>query len=87
MRIHACLTALFLLAWCGGAAAQMDREEQKKFDAFKKQTLRKEKGGTWKKIRWQKDMDAALAAAQKSGKPILVVLLVGHRAQKGAAEC
>jgi hypothetical protein len=62
-------------------------EDKKKFEEFKKESLRKEDAGTFRKIAWQKDMAAALEKAQADGKPILVFLVVGHRAEKDAAEC
>ena len=67
--------ALFLLA-----LAQAD-------DPKARELLRRESEGAWKKIEWQKDFEAAKAKAREGGKPILAILIVGHMAQKGAAEC
>lgn len=57
-----------------------------KFEEFKKEAFRKEAEGAWKKIEWRKD---AAEAIEKSGggKPLLVVIVVGHMAKKGAKDC
>ena len=58
-----------------------------KFDEFKRDALKREDAGDWKKIAWQKNLEEAEKKARADGKPLLVVLIVGHLAQKGAAEC
>lgn len=64
------------------------RQDDKAFDEFRRDALKREEEGKWKKIAWQKDMATALEKAKSdNNKPILVVLVVGLRGQKGAAEC
>lgn len=62
-------------------------QDDPKLEAFKKAALSKEVEGVWKRIDWQKSPEEALKKSQAEGKPLLVVLIVGHLAQKGAAEC
>jgi len=56
---------------------------QDSYDDFKRQAIKKEDEGAWKKIDWQKN----IAVAMEKGKPILAVLVVGEMGKKGAAEC
>jgi hypothetical protein len=56
-------------------------------ESFKKEALKKEKEGAWKKIELQKDAAGALRKAGDEKKPILAIILVGHMAQQDAAEC
>ena len=77
------LIALSLLA----ASVARGQDDPKKFEDFKRDALKKEAGGAWKKIGWQKDMDAAIEKAKADTKPILAVLVVGEMAKKDAPEC
>ena len=70
--------ALLLLVGC---------QADPKFDEFKRDAFKREDEGAWKKIAWQKGIAEAQKKARTDGKPLLVVLIVGHLAQKGAAEC
>jgi len=74
------LTTLVLLICCQ-AKADPDLE------AFKRDAIKKEAEGTYKKIDWQKDAKTALEKARPGAKPVLVVIIVGQMGQKGAAEC
>jgi len=62
-------------------------QQDPKLEAFKRDALKKEKEGAWKKIELQKDAAAALKKAGDEKKPILAIILVGHMAQQDAAEC
>ncbi len=62
-------------------------QQDAKLEAFKKDALKKEKEGAWKKIELQKDAAAALKQAGDGKKPILAIILVGHMAQQDASEC
>ena len=72
--------ALLLAVACGGP-------DESSLAEFRQEALRNETGGAWRKIDWQKDLKSALEAARKETKPILVVLVVGERGRKNAAEC
>ncbi len=77
------LTAAALILFTGMPLLQ----DGAKFEKFKKDAIAREKEGAWKKIAWQESAEAALKKGKESGKPILVVLIVGERGQKNAAEC
>lgn len=77
------LAAILTLALAGA----QDDDARKKFEELKKDILKKEAEGGWKKIAWEKDLAEARKKAAEGGKPLVVVLVVGHLAQKNAAEC
>lgn len=83
MRISLFSAALALL--CGAVYAQDG--DDRDFERFKKECLESEKEGTWKKIEWKEDAEAALKASKESGKPLFVFLVVGDRGRKNASEC
>ncbi|GMV82174.1 MAG: hypothetical protein AMXMBFR7_33580 [Planctomycetota bacterium] len=64
------------------AAAEPENVEQLKTAA-----LAKEKEGHWKQVAWEADAAAAVRKSQASGKPLFVVLIVGHLARPNASEC
>jgi hypothetical protein len=49
--------------------------------------LQCEAQGKWKQINWRSSMNQALADAQRLQQPILVVVVVGKKAEKNAKEC
>ncbi len=59
----------------------------KEMNEQKEAALRCEAEGKWKKIHWRSTMDEVLIDASRTNKPILVVLVVGKDAQKGAKDC
>ena len=63
------------------------QDDEKEFNKFRSESMKKEEKGEWKKIDWQKDMAAALEKAKADTKPILVFMVVGKMGKKGAAEC
>ena len=85
--LAACLAAFAMAAQKPSSNTDEKKFDEKKFEAFKRAALQKETTGAWKKIDWQPDIETALKKAGESKKPILAVLIVGHQAQKNAAEC
>jgi hypothetical protein len=69
------------------AVLSLLRQEDRELAEFKRETLKRESEGRWKKVAWQKDMAAALRKAQEGNKPVLAVIVVGHLGRKNAAEC
>jgi hypothetical protein len=61
--------------------------ELEKIIALKNLVDENEPKQKWKQIHWQKDMDAALAEAQKHGKPVLVFMLVNESGKSDANHC
>jgi hypothetical protein len=49
--------------------------------------LQCEAQGKWKQVHWRSSMDQAKADAQRLQQPILVVIVVGKKAEKNAKEC
>jgi hypothetical protein len=77
-----CLIFPLVLAVLACSASAMDPWKKMQQDV-----LANEKNQLWKQIDWQPDMETALKAAQKSGKPILVTIIVGELGKKDAARC
>jgi hypothetical protein len=49
--------------------------------------LQCEAQGKWKQVHWRSSVEQAQADAQRLHSPILVVLVVGKKAEKNAKEC
>jgi hypothetical protein len=79
-KLCAIMPLLLGAAACTGA----DALDWKK---MQREVLANEKNELWKQIEWQPNIDAALKAAQKSGKPILATIIVGELGKKDAARC
>ena len=62
-------------------------EEFGNFFEAMKSAFDSEKKGEWKQIEWRHSVDEALAAAQKSGKPLMVFIMVREGGKKEASEC
>lgn len=85
MKLPAALAILFLAV--ASFSAQAQGKPDPRFQRFAADAFRREAEGRYKDIHWQKDMKSALAQAADDDKPILVVLVVGERGRKNAAEC
>ncbi len=78
-------TAIVLaMLWCGTALCG---EEFSNFFEAMKSAFDAEKKGEWKQIQWRKSADEALEAAKKSGKPLMVFIMVREGGKKEASEC
>jgi len=62
-------------------------EEFGNFFEAMKSAFDAEKKGEWKEIEWRHSVDEALTAAQKSGKPLMVFIMVREGGKKEATEC
>jgi len=49
--------------------------------------LKCEAQGKWKQIQWRSTVDQAVADAERLHQPLLVVVVVGKKAEKNAKEC
>lgn len=85
MKFHATCAILLLAVTSARAQAQVNTDPL--FREFAADAYRREAEGKYKDIHWQKDMKSALAQAAAEVKPLLVVLVVGERGKKNAAEC
>ena len=54
---------------------------------YEKEVLARREEGLYRKIAWKEGMNEALAAAQEANRPILVFVVVGQWAKKGAEDC
>jgi hypothetical protein len=79
--------AISIWALCALAQDGVETFDAKRFEAFRDHAFAREADRDWMKIAWQPDMDAGLEAARVQKKPILVVLVVGHRGERGVPEC
>ena len=81
------LVVLWAVSCLAGHVAVGQEVDKKKLAEFERAALKKEADGGWKKIDWAQDMEAALKKGKADSKPVLVVLVVGEKGKKGAAEC
>jgi hypothetical protein len=49
--------------------------------------LQCEAQGKWRQIHWRSTVEQAVADAQRSRQPLLVVLVVGKKGEKNAKDC
>jgi hypothetical protein len=75
------------LVLAGQSARANPFTELKELNEQKDAALKCETQGKWRQIHWRPTVEAAVADAQKVHKPVLVVLIVGKKAQKNATEC
>ena len=64
-----------------------DEKTDPGFASFRDECLEKEKDGAWTGVKWAGSVSEAMKQAQSENKPLLFVLIVGHRGKADAAEC
>ncbi|GEM_PF-6643922 len=78
------LTAALL---CAGVAWAQEPFDKAAADAYQQEVVANRAKGLYRRIDWRESPAEARKAAEESQKPLLVFVVVGEMARKGAADC